>query len=187
MPTDTRAEADIRLDRILDFVEKGPNGTLRTHLDEWAAFEFGGELLTRTGRQRWFNNPCPIRQGPTLLKHMDWFHFEAAEILRRGARGDPAVRKPKSGEPAPFRIIVEHAVPVRVIRELLKEDLRIRTRSSLREFLQHHFRRAVLAKKHDEVLRSTPSGRGASLVSEMPSGWKAWGDPFARYFHAGLA
>src|SRR5438105_13986690 len=65
------AEADERLRRVVRFVETR-EGLLRTHLDEWAAYEFGGMLLSRGRRQIWLNNPCPWRHWERLGRHMDW-------------------------------------------------------------------------------------------------------------------
>lgn len=167
-------KADERLQRVLAWAS-GAQGSLRTHLDEWAAFEAGGELLTRGGRQRWFNNPCPWREWSRLACHMDWLTPAAAAILRRGRERDPAVRKPRRGDVAPFRIIVEHAVPVKVIGEAVRRDTQLWSMARLREFLRHHYKRGVLTSEEDKQLTT------AGLRQAMPSEWNPWDDPFARY------
>lgn len=169
-----RHEADERLQRVLAWAA-GSSGSLRTHLDEWAAFEGGGELLTRGGRQRWFNNPCPWREWSRLERYMDWITPAAAMILRRGMERDPAVRKPRHGEAAPFRIIVEHAVPVNVIGNVVRGDPQLRSVAKLREFLRHHYKRGVLTRQEDKQLT------GAGLRQAMPPSWSPWENPFARY------
>jgi hypothetical protein len=171
-----KRSAQARLNSIVHELKTGePLGQLRTHLDEWAAFEIGGELLTRGDRQRWFNNPCPWKHWDRLPRYMDWVTPSAADILKRGEDRDPAVRKPPSGQPAPYRLVVDHAVPIAEIRRLLVADESLWEASKLRGFLRYHFRRGVLTKNEDNKLRSQ------GLGSRMPVGWKAWDDPFARY------
>jgi hypothetical protein len=174
MAQDFRGEADERLRRVVRFAQSR-QGSLRTHLDEWAAYEFGGELLTRGGRQRWFNNPCPWTEWRRLTTHMDWITPEAALVLRRGMDRDPAVKKPRRGQPAPYRVIVEHAVPVKVIGETVSNQSSLWQPDRLREFLRHHFKRGVLTSAEDARLNEQ------GLRQRMPPGWQAGGDPFARY------
>lgn len=179
MDIDRQREAEERLHRVIRYVRDG-EGSLRTHLDEWAAFEFGGELLTRSGRQRWFNNPCPWREGYRLTRHMDWISSDAAAILRRGINRDLAVKKPKRGEPAPFRLIVEHAVPVKVIGDAVRADPGLWRTDGLRDFLHVHFKRGVLTSGEDAQLNT------AGLRQSMPAGWRSGDNPFARYRAVGL-
>ena len=80
-------QANLRLERIRQWASTG-EGSLRTHLDEWAAFEVGGGLLTRGMNQRWFNNPCAKSEGARLLEYMDRLSPAAREICERGARGE---------------------------------------------------------------------------------------------------
>lgn len=186
-PLDRRAEATIRLARIAEFAA-GTRGTdLRTHLDEWAAFEIGGDLLKRTGAQRWLNNPCPLKEGSRLLQYVDWVSPEAQAILERGVGGDKAVSKSKNGPASPYRIIVEHVVPVRAIGDMLTRQYAGATKDDLSAFLRHHFVRAVLTKAQDERLNRVSSGAtGWTLKDSMPEGWRKGGDPFDRYRAAGL-
>lgn len=185
MAIDRQREADERLRRVIRFAQ-AQEGSLRTHLDEWAAYEFGGHLLTPGGRQRWFNNPCPWKEWHRLVTHMDWITPDAAHVLRRGMDRDPAVKKPKNGEPAPFRLIVEHAVPVKVIGRAVRDDTSLWQADRLRGFLRHHFKRGVLTKAEDDVLRQKVAGEATSLRQRMPTGWCPGGDPFARYHAIGL-
>lgn len=183
MPLSTRppipTEANERLRRIAEFGRTGI-GPLRTHLDEWAAFERGGELLTGGNKQRWFNNPCPWKEWERLASYMDFVTPEAAAVLRRGMDRDPAVKKPPRGQRAPFRLIVEHAVPVKTIGQAVRNDRRLWEPTALRNFLQHHYRRGVLTSAQDGALNAV------GLRESMPAGWQVGGDPFARYHAVGL-
>jgi hypothetical protein len=183
--TERAAHARTRLNSIIIYAATG-EGHLRTLLDEWAAYEYGGGLLTRGGKQRWFNNSCPWTEWERLARHMDWITPAAAEVLRRGKERHPEVKKPAGGEPAPFRIIVDHAVPVKVIGEAVRLDGTLMRADRLREFLHHHFKRGVLMKTEDDVLSRTPAEKARTLRDAMPHGWQAGGDPFARYKAAGL-
>lgn len=179
-------EANLRLDRIIDFAQNGRNGSFRTHLDEWAAFHFGGLLLTRGGKQKWLNNPCPWTHSERLFAHADWITPDAANILRRGAAREVAVKKPKSGQPAPHRLIVDHSVPVRVLRDLVIADESLWERSKLSGFLLEYFKRGVLTAAEDARLNTPVPGEKKSLKQRMPTGWQRGRDPFARYHQIGL-
>ncbi|QEH81137.1 hypothetical protein EIK56_24855 [Sphingomonas sp. C8-2] len=181
-----RESADLRLDRIIHFFRIGPVGSMRTHLDEWAAYFYGGGLLTRGCRQRWFNNPCPWKEAQRLFDHMDWITPAAAAILKRGLMRDLAVKKTKGGISSPFRLIVDHAVPVKVLRDTIGANPALWYREPLEKFLCQHFRRGVLTIDEDARLSSRYSGNQWSLKARMPSGWKLGSDPFARYTAIGL-
>jgi hypothetical protein len=177
-----RQKADDRLRAICMEAATGKINDLRTKLDEWKAFAIGGDLVTYPGlRQRWLNNPCPWQHHARLRRYMDWVTPESLDILRRGEQRDPTVRKPKQGLPAPFRIIVEHAVPIRVIREIILADQQLWNPVALEPFLNTWFRRGVLTKAEDDRLND------AGLKQQMPPGWKLGDDPFARYKRVGLS
>lgn len=172
-------EATKRLGRVLSWAIDDNGSNLRTHLDEWAAYELGGELLTRGGRQRWFNNPCPVKEGRRLLRFMDRHSLAAEHICLRGEKGDPAVKKPAHGEPAPFRILVDHSIPIKVLGAEIRQNNDLKQMKNLRQFLRDNFRRTVITfeenKRLDKVYKQT-----------MPSGWTFGDDPFARYAAAGI-
>lgn len=178
-------QANIRLERIRQWASTG-KGSLRTHLDEWAAFEVGGGLLTRGMNQRWFNNPCAKSEGARLLEYMDRLSRAAREICERGARGDPGVKKPKSGEPAPYRLMVDHSIPIAVLGEEIKRSTEFETIASLRDFLRSSFRRAVITFAEDGLLNRPHGSAGKSLKQRMPAGWQFGDDPYARYRAAGI-
>jgi hypothetical protein len=177
-----RTKADQRLAAICHEAATGKIQDMRTKLDEWKAFVVGGSLVGPPPRlrQRWLNNPCPWEHHDRLRKHMDWITPLALQILQRGEQKDPAVKKPKKGRPAPYRLIVEHAVPVRVLRELILADRALWEREPLERFLERWFRRGVLTKDEDDLLNA------AGLRQDMPAGWRLGDDPFARYGYVGL-
>lgn len=168
-----------RLSRILSWAASEDGSNLRTHLDEWAAFEVGGELLTRGGRQRWLNNPCPIAEGARLLEYMDRHSVAAKKICKRGVQKDKAVKKPKRGDPAPFRIIVDHTIPVRVLGAEIRRNTDLHSYAALSEFLRKTYRRTVLTWAENKVLDS-------QFRSSMPPGWEFGDDPYARYMAVGI-
>lgn len=173
---DRRLAAQKRIDAIVrELTDDGDLLQLRTYLDEWAAYDVGGDLLNGGGRQRWFNNPCPLKWGDVLQRHMDWVSREAANILERGKNGDTSVQKPPAGQPAPYRIVVDHSVPIATIRTLLRSSPEIRSPAAVETFVRHHYKRGVITKREDDRLRA------AHLGWAMPDGWQPWGDPFARY------
>jgi hypothetical protein len=178
-------QATVRLERIKEWATSG-EGSLRTHLDEWAAYEVGGGLLTRGMNQRWFNNPCAKSEGRRLLEHMDCFSPAARAICERGASGDPAVKKPRKGEPAPFRLMVDHSIPVAVLGQEIKRSAELQTIAGLREFLILNFRRAVITFLEDDLLNRPYGQQGRSLRQRMPDGWSFGDDPYARYRAAGI-
>lgn len=178
-------QANLRLERIKQWSSTG-EGSLRTHLDEWAAFEVGGGLLTRGRNQRWFNNPCAKSEGARLLEYMDRFSPIAREICERGARGDPEVKKPESGEPAPYRLMVDHSIPIAVLGEQIRRAPELHAIASLRHFLRSNFRRAVITFPEDGLLNRPHGPDGKSLKQRMPEGWVFGDDPYARYRAAGI-
>jgi hypothetical protein len=188
MGIDRTLEAAKRLKAICVYAETG-QGHLRTLLDEWAAFFVGGDLLTPSGRQRWFNFPCPWKECHRLFQYMNWITPQAAAILRAGALRQPTHRKPTDVEERrsfPYRLIVEHAVPVAEISRELRRDSGLRRADRAERFLRHHYRRGVLTHAENALLERAVPAYGASLRDRMPTGWKPWGDPYARYRAVGI-
>lgn len=179
-----------RFDRLRAIADQAPSGRipdLRTKLDEWKAFRDQGGLVTRGGRQRWFNNPCPWKEFARLRAHMEWITPNAEAVLARGEQRDPLVRKPKRGEPAPHRLIVEHAVPIKVLHDLIIRDTALWQIEPLEEFLLANFKRGVLTSDEDALLNQPVVGESRSLRQRMPTGWSINdNDPFARYYAVGL-
>lgn len=179
-----------RLDRLRAIISHAPTGRipdLRTKLDEWKAFRDRGGLVTRGGRQRWFNNPCPWKEFARLRVHMDWITPNAEEVLALGERRDPRVRKPKRGEPAPYRLIVEHAVPIKVLHDLIVGSSTLWRMEPLEEFLLGNFKRGVLTSDEDALLNRVVVGEPTSLRQRMPTGWSINdNEPYARYKAVGL-
>lgn len=177
--------AILRLEGIKNWAATG-EGSLRTLIDEWAAFEFGGGLLTRGMNQRWFNNPCAKSEGARLLAHMDRFSPAARAICERGARGDPEVKKPRRGEPAPYRLMVDHSIPVVVLGQEIKRSVGQHSIAAVRDFLRSNFRRAVITYAEDGLLNRPHGPGGKTLRQRMPDGWEFGDDPYARYRAAGI-
>lgn len=163
-----------RFDRLRAIVANAPSGRvphLRTKLDEWKAFRDQGGLVTRGGRQRWFNNPCPWKEFARLRAHMDWITPKAEAVLAHGEQRNPLVRKPKRGEPAPHRLIVEYAVPIKVLHDLIVGDTALWQIEPLEAFLLANFKRGVLTSDEDTLLNRIVAGESRSLRQRMPTGW----------------
>ena len=82
---------------------------------------------------------------------------------------------------SPYRLIVEHAVPLRVLRDVIQADSALWQVERLRHFLLANYRRGVLLKEEDRRLDQ------AGLKQVMPKTWAPGDDPFARYRKVGLA
>jgi hypothetical protein len=172
------AKAEERLVQVIRCAA-GEDLRLRTLLDEWAAFTEGNDLVTRNGRQRWLNYPCPHEHGDRLLKHMDWITPRAKAVLEGGRAKLPDYKKRPGRPDWEHRLIVDHAVPIKV----LKEELRRRedwTIASVLEFLAQFYKRGVILKVEDQLLDD------AGLKERMPEGWDRR-DPFSRYHAVGLS
>lgn len=78
------------------------------------------------------------------------------------------------------RLIIDHAVPIRLLREeLFREKMKeeYSCRDQLEKFLHHHVRHAVLTAAENERLDKI------GLKSNMPNNDWLWKDPYARYKH----
>lgn len=139
-----------------------PTVPMRTFVDEWFAYHTGGPFLNRSGRPKWLNNPCPIKNKDALLS-MHFISEKAEKVIKNGG-----------GE----RLIKEHSVPVKVLRSLM-EDMDYPTTSDVENFLLQHYRIGVLTTSDDQLLKD------ADVNSSMPYNWDRV-DMFARYSHAGV-
>lgn len=81
--------------------------------------------------------------------------------------------------------MVNHAVPVRVIGQLIGQSGAL-TLGALRDFLLHHYKRGVITFGEDQLLNQRLPGEDRSLKQRMPTGWHPWENPFARYAKAGI-
>ena len=118
---------------------------------------------------------------------MDWITPSAERVLGLGERRDPRVRKPKRGDAAPYRLIVEHAVPVKVLHDLIVGDSTLWKIEPLEEFLLANFKRGVLTSGEDALLNRVVVGESRSLRQRMPTGWSVNdNNPYARYGAVGV-
>jgi hypothetical protein len=187
--TGVDARPDAAQQRLQALVRLAPTGRipdLRTKLDEWAAFRVGGGLLTSGGKQRWFNYPCPVREAARLKRYMDWVSPAARVILDRGESGDRSVSKPPRGTPDPNRLVVDHTIPIRVLREAISSDRSLWQVPEIESFLLRYFIRSVITKSEDRQLEAKVPGGGRSLRQRMPTGALFADEPFARYRAAGI-
>jgi len=123
---------------------------LRRFLDGWHAYSKGGSLLTRGGNVRLLNNPdCSKPIVRKCLEDMDFISVDARNVLNGKAE---------------HRLIVEHAIPIKVIRKKLK-TMSSPTLLEIQECLKKHYRIGLLTKEEDNKINA----RG--LNSSMPKGW----------------
>jgi len=98
---------------------------LRRFLDGWHAYSKGGSLLTRGGNVRLLNNPdCSKPIVRKCLEDMDFISVDARNVLNGKAE---------------HRLIVEHAIPIKVIRKKLK-TMSSPTLLEIQECLKKHYR-----------------------------------------------
>lgn len=120
----------------------------RNFVDNWFAYSHDEHMLNSKGRPKWFNNPDPIKERDALMS-MHFVSANARSILNGNKQG---------------QLVKDHAVPLRVLRELIRE-LQIQTTSSINLFLKKNYRLGVITKSEDEQLNSN------KLRSSMPNGW----------------
>jgi len=180
-------KADYYLRHVAGALAGGFPISLRDNLDPWYAHEFGGVFLTGGERPHTFDYPCPWQHWGRLCHHHFWVTPEANVILEAGRRRDPWVKKPpvlqRTAETERFRLVVDHAVPFRVLKPLLVSALdglrEERWIETVRELLRAMFRRGVLTRAQDLSLNAGVRAE-EPLKSAMPSDWDG-ADPFARY------
>ncbi len=148
------------------YLEEGDRSVsrLRGFLDEWYGYSKNGPHLTKYGNVRWLNNPdCSNLKVRECLEGMDFISKDAREVL------DGKIKK---------RLIKEHAVPVKVIQEMLKK-LRSPSTVELQKFLESYYRVGVLTKEEDQRINNM------GFKSCMPNDWSGK-ELFARYFAANI-
>lgn len=120
----------------------------RTFVDNWFAYSHGNHMLNSKGRPKWFNNPDPIKEREALLS----MHFVSADA-----------KKVLNGE-LEDRLVKDHAIPIRVLRELIHE-MPDQSISSIKTFLMENYRLGVVTKSEDKRLNKN------GLRSVMPKDW----------------
>ncbi|MCP4122776.1 MAG: hypothetical protein GY751_13570 [Bacteroidetes bacterium] len=140
------------------------NGPLfRTFIDNWYGFHEGGEMLSKGGRPKWFNNPDTHKIGP-VLSSMHFVSQKARSVL--------------SGQ-SNSRLVKDHAIPVVILRQMISSH-DPKSIELVREFLLRNYRLGVITKEEDNDLNSK------GLKSTMPTDWNGtnWK---ARYEFAGIS
>lgn len=173
-----RELADSYLDHVLLILRVNDGGArLRDFLDPWWSFTRGAPFVTQRDNghhaQHTLDNPCPRYHGIRLSK-LDWISQSAAEALKRNV-----AKKGRDKADLENAFMVDHAVPLSLIRNHLFAHGREWSIETLREYLTHHYKRGLLTRAEDARLNAK-IGR-ETLKAAMPKGWKPWGDPFARY------
>ena len=140
------------------FIETKDNSTsrLRGFIDDWYGFHKAGPYLNKKHNVRWLNNPdCTKPIIKDCLEGMDFISVGARAVL------DGFSREP---------LIKEHAVPVKVIKELLLE---LPSNASLQDIERHllkYYKLGALTKNEDKEINSTQVN-SISLKSSMPEDW----------------
>lgn len=178
--------------RILVQVEDRA-ANLRDFIGPWWTFQraasaLENHILIHTYRDVgiWLNNPCPLHAKPQLLLQ-DWMSKGAWQALERekcrgrwNADPEKMPRKPRSQWTDDYkenRLIIDHAVPIKVIRHKLfckSHKAEYNCKDNLKRFLESYVKHAVLTAKENELLDKQ------KLNSRMPEGWDGV-DPYARY------
>lgn len=150
----------------------------RDFFDNWYAYETGGGHLTTGGRPVWFNNPCAKRHNGALAA-MHFVSRQAAAILADASAAGSQYAEMRLSKESAVRLMVDHAIPLRVLRQTMFEDSGLRSPESLQTFLRQNYRLGVVTFEENARLSSL------GLVSAMPGDWSG-ADPFARYAAAGI-
>ena len=172
--------ADSYLDHIRIAVEASDRGApFRDFVDNWAAFASKADHHRSTGdRVVWFNNPDAIRRRAMLLS-LPFRSTGADAILRDAAAHPDGYRERRKARDKAVKLIVDHAVPLRVMIEPLFEVTADLSRSSIRNHLERRYYLGLLT--NDEDVRLNRLG----LRARMPVHWNG-NDLTARYREAGI-
>lgn len=132
----------------------------------------------------WLNNPCASKDKAPL-EAQNWISNGARKALDSGrlkkefSAYSTAPRKEWPADYLESRLIVDHAVPIKVLREILfREENRefYSCPENLRDFLRSHVKHAVLTGAENKRLDAK------GLKSAMPAGANWFGiNPYARY------
>lgn len=143
--SDLAAKAESYVDHIILAVrcEDKSVGLWRNLLDNWNAYSKGPPFVASGGKgqPQWFNKANVNKSQPIL----DAMH-------RRSRRADETIQR-QLGE----IVVVDHVVPVNVLRDMLIEQGAISDRSSVREFLEHYYRLCVITPDEHRILNAKES------------------------------
>jgi hypothetical protein len=162
------------LTHILVAIEAGDHAApFRDFLDNWYAYEVGTGHLTSGGRPIWFNNPGAHRHHAALSR-MHFISRGAAEILARSTSDRAGYVEMWTKKDPAHRLMVDHAVPIGVLRRTMFEDEALRSPAAIGAFLGRYFRLGVLTSSEDQTLNRM------GLRDTMPADWDR-SSVFARY------
>ncbi|OBR48046.1 hypothetical protein [Paraburkholderia tropica] len=186
--------ADSYLEHIRILVQVGDcAANVRDFIGPWWTFQRaaaapGNDILIHTNRDVgiWLNNPCPHHAKPQL-QLQDWISEGAWQAMERkackttwAASPDKMPTKPRSQWSDHYkmdRLIIDHAVPIKVIRDMLfarERKAEYSCKENLKGFLEGYVKHGVLTEKENALLDCK------SLNSSMPASWNGV-DPYARY------
>jgi hypothetical protein len=173
-----RRLADSYLDHVLIALEARDRGApFRDFLDNWYAYEVGKGHLTKGGRPIWFNNPC-AQTHQEALAAMHFVSRDARAILSQAREEATTFRSLRNERHPSVRLMVDHAVPLRILVRHLFEEEALRSREAIRGYLCDWYRMGVITSSEDARLNA------AGLRSAMPQPWD--GSVFARYVAASI-
>jgi hypothetical protein len=171
--------AETYLDHIIIGVGADDRGApYRTFIDNWYAFETGAGHLTKSDRPIWFNNPCAYTHHGALSA-MHFISHAAREVLAHAVSNRPDYLRLRSADDKAIRLMVDHAVPLRVITEMLFRPQFELTRENVLRHLKRWYRLGVITSAEDALINSM------GLRSKMPDQWDEQ-DCFARYRAVGV-
>ncbi len=164
---------------ILIALEAGDHGApFRDFLDNWYAHHVGEGHLTAAGRPIWFNNPCAAKHQSALSK-MHFVSKNAAAILAQAKTSRLKFIGLRSQKDQTVRLMVDHAVPISLMCQMMFKDAKIRSVGAIQTFLLHFYRLGVLTYEEDQRLNRL------GLQRKMPDNWDK-NDIFARYHAAAI-
>ncbi|WP_375392090.1 hypothetical protein [uncultured Sphingomonas sp.] len=170
---------DSYLQRIQIAVAAGDHAApFRDFLDNWHAFEHGPPFITKGLRPIWFNNPCAWQQRD-MLNAMHFVSADAREVLDRAKADTANFIALRMSKDASTRLVVDHAIPLRVLRQRVFEDRALADTDALKAYLKSHYRLAVITHAEDQRLNRL------KLRSAMPGNWDGQ-NTWARYEAAGI-
>jgi hypothetical protein len=144
------------------------NKLIRSFIDRWFAYKKQGNFLTKGNIERTFNrsdispNNLQVVTKDCLLN----MHFISKNALNAiNSKSDT-------------RLVKDHAVPVKIISEMLKQ-VNCPSEASVEKLLLSFYRLGVLTHEEDKTLNQF------NLKSAMPNDWDGK-NVFARYEKAGI-
>ena len=144
------------------------NKLIRSFIDRWFAYKKQGNFLTKGNIERTFNksdispNNLPEVTKDCLLN----MHFISKNALNAiNSKSD-------------MQLVKDHAVPVKIISEMLKQ-VNCPSEASIEKLLLNFYRLGVLTHEEDKTLNQL------NLKSAMPNDWDGK-NVFARYEKANI-